>query len=86
MGRQSLNIIVQTLNGDRNGEPIKTGTDGILNFDLSKILFPVMCHLMYLARYKNIHQISEYATEVFSVYIYIHTVQTTSKLTNAYEY
>ena len=32
----------------RNGESIKTGTDGILNFDQSKMLFPVMCHLMYL--------------------------------------
>ena len=46
--RQILNIIVQTLKPDRNGEPIKRGTDGILNYDQSKMLFPVMCHLMYI--------------------------------------
>ena len=51
----------------RNGEPIKTGTDGILNFDQSKMLFPVMCHLMYIDT-TIFTKISDYATAVFSVH------------------
>ena len=37
-----------------NGEPIKTGTDGILNFDQSKMLFPVMSFDVYIYQNKNI--------------------------------
>ena len=45
----------------------KPGTDGILNFDQSKMLFPVMCHLLYI--YTTIFtEISDYATAVFSVH------------------
>ena len=51
----------------RNGEPIKTGPGGILNFDQSKMLFPVMCHLLYLET-TIFTKISDYTTAVFSVH------------------
>ena len=58
----------------RNGEPIKTGSDGILNFDQSKMLFPVMCHLMYIDT-TIFTKISDYATAVFSVHSMMHPLK-----------
>ena len=40
----------------RNGEPIKTGTDGILNFDQSKMLFPPGHVSFVVYRNNNIYQ------------------------------
>ena len=61
-----------------NGEPIKIGTDGILNFDQSKMLFPVMCHLMYIDT-TIFAKISDYATAVFSVHSKMSSLKSCSR-------
>ena len=45
----------------------KPGQTEIENFDQSKMLFPVMCHLLYTET-TIFTKISDYATAVFSVH------------------
>ena len=80
-GFLTISTICHVLKRARNGEPIKTGTDGNWNFDQSKMLFLVMCHLLYTET-TIFTKISDYATAVFSV----HSMMRPLKCTWTFQY